>query len=147
MIQLLDEQQRPNNFVYPQAIVKLLELNLTNFDVWYFMDLESVKIRLAGLQKRYPDRQLVPFARRGDCDDIACFEVDKGDRVFVIHDYASKGYEQQEIYENVWEGLKEMQELNNADYSYWNPNHYVMYLDGVGLYQFIARGVEVREYE
>ena len=65
----------------------------------------------------------------------------------MIHDYASKGYEQQEIYENVWEGLKEMQELNNADYSYWNPNHYVMYLDGVGLYQFIARGVEVREYE
>ena len=108
MIQLLDEQQRPNNFVYPQAIVKLLELNLTNFDVWYFMDLESVKIRLAGLQKRYPDRQLVPFARRGDCDDIACFEVDKGDRVFVIHDYASKGYEQREIYENVWEWLKEV---------------------------------------
>ena len=108
MIQLLDEQQRPNNFVYPQAIAKLLELNLTNFDVWYFMDLESVKIRLAGLQKRYPDRQLVPFARRGDCDDIACFEVDKGDRVFVIHDYASKGYEQREIYENVWEWLKEV---------------------------------------
>lgn len=108
MIQLLDEQQRPNNFVYPQAIAKLLELNLTNFDVWYFMDLESVKIRLAGLQKRYPDRQLVPFARRRDCDDIACFEVDKGDRFFVIHDYASKGYEQREIYENVWEWLKEV---------------------------------------
>lgn len=45
------------------------------------------------------------------------------------------------------EWLKEMQELNNDDYNYWNPNHYVMYLDGIGLYQFIAKSVEVREFE
>lgn len=108
MIQLLDEYERPNSFVYPQAIIKLLELNLTNFDVWYFMDKESAKIRLAGLQKRYPNRILIPFARRGDCDDIACFEVGEGERVFVIHDFASKGYEQREVYEDVWEWLKDV---------------------------------------
>ena len=108
MIQLLDEYERPNSFVYPQAIIKLLELNLTNFDVWYFMDKESVKIRFAGLQKRYPNRNLIPFARRGDCDDVACFEVGEGERVFVIHDFASKGYEQREVYENVWEWLKDV---------------------------------------
>ena len=38
-----------------------------------------------------------------------------------------------------------MQALNKADYNYWRPNHYVMYLDSMGLYQFIARSVEVRE--
>ena len=108
MIQLLDEYERPNSFAYPQAIIKLLELNLINFDVWYFMDKESAKIRLAGLQKRYPSRTLIPFARRGDCDDIACFEVGEGERVFVIHDFASKGYEQREVYENVWEWLKDV---------------------------------------
>lgn len=108
MIQLLDEYERPNSFAYPQAIIKLLELNLTNFDVWYFMDKESAKIRLAGLQKRYPNRTLIPFARRGDCDDIACFEVGEGERVFVIHDFASKGYEQREVYENLWEWLKDV---------------------------------------
>ena len=52
MIELLEEYERPNNFVYPKSIIKLLELNLTNFDVWYFMDKESVRIRLAGLQKK-----------------------------------------------------------------------------------------------
>lgn len=108
MIQLLDEYERPNSFAYPQAIIKMLELNLTNFDVWYFMDKESAKIRLAGLQKRYPNRTLIPFARRGDCDDIACFEVGEGERVFVIHDFASKGYEQREVYENLWEWLKDV---------------------------------------
>ena len=61
MIELLEEYERPNNFVYPKSIIKLLELNLTNFDVWYFMDKESVRIRLAGLQKRYPERNLIPF--------------------------------------------------------------------------------------
>lgn len=44
------------------------------------------------------------------------------------------------------EWLKEMQELNNDDYSYWKPNHYAMYLDGMGLYQFIAKSVEVIEH-
>ena len=58
MIELLEEYERPNNFVYPKSIIKLLELNLTNFDVWYFMDKESVRDRLAGLQKRYPERNL-----------------------------------------------------------------------------------------
>ena len=32
MIELLEEYERPNNFVYPKSIIKLLELNLTNFD-------------------------------------------------------------------------------------------------------------------
>ncbi len=48
-----------------------------------------------------------------------------------------------QITETEW--LKEMQELNNEEYSYWNPKHYVMYLEGIGLYQFIAKSVEVRE--
>ncbi len=50
-----------------------------------------------------------------------------------------------QITESEW--LKEMQKLNNEDYSYWKPNHYVMYLDGIGLYQFIAKSVEVMEHE
>ena len=107
MIELLECCERPDNFAYPQSIIKLLELNLTNFDVWYFMDKESVKIRLAGLKKRYPKRNLVPFARRGDCDDVACFEVGKGGQVFIVHDFASEGYEQRKIYKNVWEWLED----------------------------------------
>ena len=108
MIELLEEYERPNNFVYPKAIYKLLELNLTDFDVWYFMDKESVKIRLEGLRERYPERSLVPFARRDDCDDVACFEVGKGEKVFIVHDFASSGWEQRKIYENVWEWLKDV---------------------------------------
>ena len=108
MIELLEEYERPNNFVYPKAIYKLLELNITDFDVWYFMDKESVKIRIEGFRERYPERNLIPFARRGDCDDVACFEIGKGEKVFIVHDFASSGWEQRKIYENVWEWLKEV---------------------------------------
>lgn len=108
MIELLEEYERPNNFVYPKAIYKLLELNLTDFDVWYFMDKESAKIRIEGFRERYPERNLVPFARRDDCDDVACFEVGKGEKVFIVHDFASSGWEQREIYENVWEWFKDV---------------------------------------
>lgn len=108
MIELLEKNEKPDNFVYPKSVIKLVDLNLTNFDVWYFMDKESAKIRLAGLHKRYPERKLIPFARRGDCDDIACFEVGKGEQVYVIHDFASSGYEQREIYENVWKWLTDV---------------------------------------
>ena len=96
------------DFQYPASFLKLVELNLLDFEVWYFMDKESVKDRIKGLQKRYPERNLVPFARRGDCDDIACFEVGKGGQVFIVHDFASSGYEQRKIYENVWEWLKDV---------------------------------------
>jgi len=108
MIGLLDESERPQNFVYPKSLMKLVELQLTNFNIWYFMDKKSIKIRREGMRKRYPQRDLVPFARRGDCDDVACFEVGKGEQVFIVHDFASSGYEQREIYANVWEWLKDV---------------------------------------
>lgn len=50
-----------------------------------------------------------------------------------------------QLSESEW--LKEMQKLNNDDYCYWKPNHYVMYLDGMGLYQFIAKSIEVTKNE
>lgn len=106
MIQLLKNNKTINGFCYPESIYKLLELGLVDFDVWYFMDAESVKERLEGLKLRYPNRQLLPFARRGDCDDIACFEMGMGERVYIIHDFSSSGYEQKEIFDSVWEWLR-----------------------------------------
>ena len=73
------------------------------------MDRESALERLKGLQKRYPNRKLIPFARRDDCDDIDCFEVGNTElegRVFIVHDYASPGWEFREVLESIWEWVK-----------------------------------------
>ena len=46
------------------------------------------------MKKRYPNRKLIPFAKRVDNDDTACFEIGKGSKVQLIHDFASEGFEQ-----------------------------------------------------
>lgn len=89
-------------FDYPKGYLKLKSLNLVNFDLWFFIPDEQLDIRINGLKKRFPNRQLIPFARRADNDDIACFELGKAECVQIIHDFSSPGYEQREEYENIW---------------------------------------------
>ncbi len=88
------------DFEYPKLFLKIVELNLTDLECWVFSDKDDVEWRINGLIKRYPNRKLVPFARRFDCDDIACFEIGKGEEVQIIHDFASSGWEQVSVYEN-----------------------------------------------
>lgn len=94
-------------FEYPQSFVKAVELNLVDFDLWYMMDEGQVLRRIEGLNQRYPNRKLIPFARRDDNDDIACFEIGKGEKVQIVHDFASEGYEQRKEFEDFWQWLEE----------------------------------------
>ena len=83
---LLDERI----FQYPESFKKCIELNLVDFDIWYLLDSEWALSLYEGLQERYPSRKLIPFAKRGDCDDTACFEIGKGNKVQLIHDLLQK---------------------------------------------------------
>ncbi len=94
------------DFQYPSSFIKVVELGLIDFEFWYLMSKEQVTVRINGLIKRYPNRQLIPFARRDDNDDIACFEVGKDYRVQIIHDFASEGYEQRGEYNSFWDWIK-----------------------------------------
>lgn len=66
------------------------------------MEAESSLRQAEAMAKRYPGRVLFPFAYRQDCDDVACWEKGHGERVFIVHDFASPGWEQSEVYEHVW---------------------------------------------
>jgi hypothetical protein len=103
-IQLLDDSLLPEGFKYPIALKRLIELNLVDFECYYFMDKSSATIRIDGLKQRYPDRVLIPFAQRKDNDDIACFELHKNG-VQIIHDYASPGWEQRQCFNDFWSWL------------------------------------------
>ncbi|MBR2555668.1 MAG: hypothetical protein IKE94_12475 [Aeriscardovia sp.] len=94
-------------YSYPYGYMKLKELNLVDFDNWYFIPNDQLENRFVGIRKRYPSRRYIPFARRDDCDDIACFEEGKGDIVFIVHDYASEGTEERSQYVDVWEWFKD----------------------------------------
>ena len=44
-------------------------------------------------QFEYPNRNLIPFARRNNNDEIACFAIGSNDEVKIIHDFILSGYE------------------------------------------------------
>ncbi|MCX7921442.1 MAG: hypothetical protein N3B21_05395 [Clostridia bacterium] len=65
-IELLDESILPKGFKYPSSFLKAISLNLVNLDLWYVMDKEQMIYRYEGMKERYPNRTLIPFARRDD---------------------------------------------------------------------------------
>lgn len=105
--EILNDSELPSGFKYPESYLKTIKLHLVNLEPWIIMDKGQVISGLEGLSKRYPERELIPFARRLDNDDVACFELSKGDEVQIIHDFASAGYEQREVFTNYWDWFKE----------------------------------------
>lgn len=97
-----------NGFQYSDAYEKLLELNLMDFDFWYFFEEKRAVTRLKGLRNRYPDRNIIPFATRDDNDDIACFDKDDPNIVYIIHDFASAGYELRKTYSSLWDWFQDV---------------------------------------
>lgn len=87
----------PEGFTYPLAYqVYAASKEHENLLPWRFLYGDEPEFMAGGLQSRY-QRSLVPFARRVDSDDIACFEnAGAGGTpiVQVIHDFASPGWEQ-----------------------------------------------------
>jgi len=80
------------------------------------MKSNDIQQRIKGMQVRYPNRILIPFARRGDNDDVACFELNKGEEVQIIHDFASSGYEQRNTYKSFWDWFRyAIEEMINFD--------------------------------
>lgn len=105
-LDLLLEKEWPAGFSYPRQFKRLVERGLTDLEPWYFLEGRPLRDSMAGLAERYPDRQLVPFARRQDNDDVACWQAGTGQQVFVIHDHASPGWEQRGQFAGFYDWLR-----------------------------------------
>lgn len=98
----LSNQYLPPKFEYPSFYRRLVELNLTNLEPWRILHDQLLAQRAVGLKGRYPSRVLVPFARRVDSDDVACWDIDAGfGAISVVHDFADPGWEQREKYGDI----------------------------------------------
>ena len=101
-MELYDASAKFPGFEYPAGLEKVADLELTDLDTWFILDAAFAKGYCESMGKRFPDRMIVPFAKRSDCDDVACFEVDKPGTVQIIHDFADPGWEQREEYPDFW---------------------------------------------
>jgi hypothetical protein len=105
VLDLLTNGECPHGFAYPRQFKRVVELGLVDLEPWYFLEGKPLRDTLAGLSERYPERKLVPFARRQDNDDIACWQVGD-DGVFVVHDFASSGWERRDQFGTFYEWMR-----------------------------------------
>jgi hypothetical protein len=102
---LLIAAELPEGFRYPHAFLRTVELGLVNLEPWWVLHGDLLRARQAGVRTRYPTRTLVPFARRQDNDDVACFDVDTG-TVVIVHDFADPGWEQRAAFNDFYGWLR-----------------------------------------
>lgn len=101
-MELYDASNKYPGFEYPYGLEKVADLGIVDMDAWFIMDAPFAEGYCADMAERYPDRKLVPFAKRCDNDDVACFEIGKPGKVEVIHDFADPGWEQRGEYDDFW---------------------------------------------
>jgi hypothetical protein len=90
----------------PGPFHRLLNQKLTDLIPWHLMSGAEMAERHAGLQRRFPQRELWPFARRQDNDDVACWEKNQPAAVVVIHDFTSPGHEQRRSFSSFWDWFR-----------------------------------------
>ena len=111
----------PKEFVYPETYVRYIHSNFPNLEPWNFF-YNHLKYRFNGLKERYPKRSIVPFARRKDNDDVACFEAkepSENPRVIIIHDWASEGWENRGEYDDFLEWVQLAKEEAEEWKEFW----------------------------
>jgi len=87
---LIPMTELPAGFSYPKEYLRIMELELTNLEPWWLMDGDILFRIYNGLAKRYPEDRFVPFAKREDNDDIACWDLAAGN-IVIVHDFADPG--------------------------------------------------------
>jgi len=105
-LDLLLETELPQGFRYPRQFKRVVDLGLTDLEPWYLLEGKPLRDTMSGLAERYPERKLIPFARRQDNDDIACWQAGMNDEVFIIHDFASPGWEQRGQFSGFYDWLR-----------------------------------------
>jgi hypothetical protein len=96
MFHALKADRLPSWFIYPQHLLDLLAKGDIDYGPWQLLHGALLELRDTGLKRNFPAQRLVPFARRLDSDDVACFDASAesaGPAVKIIHDFCSPGWE------------------------------------------------------
>ena len=103
---LLEKKDLPDEFTYSPVFLRIVDQKLNNLTPWVILYDDELKERSLGLKSRYKNRVLVPFARRLDNDDVACFE-DSTTNVLIVHDYAKEGWEERKRFTSFWDWFRQ----------------------------------------
>ncbi|MEU7040449.1 hypothetical protein AB0A77_05240 [Streptomyces varsoviensis] len=105
MTAILSQGELPNGFTYPEGFLRAVESGLVGLEPWWLLEDDNLRTRVQGLSERFPERRLLPFARREDNDDVACWDLEAG-TVRVIHDFTTPGRENRSEYPTFYDWLR-----------------------------------------
>jgi len=100
MIELPPVEELPATFKYPDEFLWVLKNGVNGLTPWLILESESILPRYVSLKKRYPSRNLFPFACRQDCDELACWDLNDNNRIKIIDDYSRANPNDDVIYNN-----------------------------------------------
>lgn len=103
---LLTSSELPVGFCYPPEFERIIRMGILELEPWFILNGEQLKQCFISLTKQYPHRKLIPFARRQDNDDIACWDIAYSNSVFVIHEFASIEWEERDKFNTFYDWFK-----------------------------------------
>lgn len=107
MIDLLSEKDLPEGFKYPADFLWIVNLPITNLKPWIFHSGIGLQKRFEGIKERYPNRKLIPFAFRQDCDEVACWDLHDKGRIKVIEDFSRANIAEDIVYDTFFDWLQQ----------------------------------------
>lgn len=96
---LFTTEPLPDGFEYPQSFLQFIKSEpFPDLEPWWFLHkfAGTSEAWLKTVRQQYPERKLVPFAKVGHTDDVACFDASAPSNdpiVHYVHTYASPGWE------------------------------------------------------
>ena len=95
---LFEDYPLPNDFKFPQLYLDLMAKGLPDINPWWWLapHKDSAVYWADTLHKQFPSRTLIPFAKYGGSDDVACFDGSDpsgNPKVLYIHSFCSPGWE------------------------------------------------------
>ncbi|RCS42323.1 SMI1/KNR4 family protein [Bremerella cremea] len=113
---LFDDYPRFIGFRFPASYLQLVRDGLPDIEPWgWLAPYKRNSIFWADtLKEQFPNRELVPFAKDGGSDDVACFDGadTSGDpRVLYIHSFCSPGFESRGVAKNFTEWLEQIEKI------------------------------------
>lgn len=103
---LLNKNDLPEGFEYPQEFLKVCNLGLTDLEPWSIMMGDYLKKRYeVFIENNNYKHKLLPFARRLDNDDLACWDLTLN-KIVVVHDYTQEGWERKRYFDNFWDWFR-----------------------------------------
>lgn len=112
------ENRLSNGFKFPKSFLDFVDKDeIPYLEPWYFLCKfkKNADFWLDEAKKQYPNRNLIPFSKDENTDDVSCFDGDDisgNPTVYFVHFFASEGWEDRGSVTNFEEWLKMIQEAS-----------------------------------